>query len=194
MFIYFPEFCYRKTKEIFKSTFSLGISEQYAKAQIEKLFSEQTFNKQVEEIKKHNILLPRLNLKHCVRLSLNSILEPISNYDLITNEINICQNLVAKEDLGRVFLKEFSYFYSFNLKYAGKERNLNDLAQITLEACMKSYEHDNISKSVKNEIIKRCSFNEFKYKFKSEISEKYDTIDINNYIKKLIENNLTILN
>jgi hypothetical protein len=193
MFIYFPEFIYRKSKEFVKFTFAPSLSDRYTKAEIAKLLSSDEFSSHMSEIRKNNILLPRVNLKHCVRFSINSSLIPISEYDIVTNQINICANMLG-EKFKQTIRKEFSYFYDLNLKYAGKDLNLNEYTLIALRACFKSFGDSHLSRNMKIELAKRCSFVEMKYKYGHEIIKKCEQETVNALIKRLIEQNLNIIN
>jgi hypothetical protein len=190
MFIYFPEFIYRKTKEIVKNTFTNEITEKYAKKEITELFTSQEWNNKLNKIKKEKIALPILNLEHCFKPNLKSELEPFSNYDLINNQINICSNMCQNNFL-QILKKEFSYFYLLNTEYAGKDLTINNLANLALVSCYESYNSEKISKNIKIELAKRCASIELKYKFKNELNSKTD--DLNNLIQKLIEQNLNII-
>lgn len=166
----------------------------------------------LELILKDNIILPKVELKHCNKLfDYFSDIRGISNYNFTENKITICFNKI--KDNGRnhgkdpksfiieaLFLKEFSYFSDFNLTYANKKLSLSDKAKITIQACR--FEINHILKDKKlnsgifenkleDEFIKRCSYLDFKYKFFDDLEFEASKADenINQLVKRLIDSN-----
>ena len=148
-------------------------------------------------------------------------IKPISDYNFTENKISICLNRIGKTNeytnqtylkeeklifFESLFLKEFSYFYDFNKTYSNKRINLSDKAKITINACKLQIKHkiknenliNNNSNSqtiseinLDDELIRRCSYVDFKYKFFDDIEFEAAKTDksINELVKKYIDSN-----
>ena len=112
----------------------------------------------------------------------------------IQNE-NKENNILEFESL---FLKEFSYFYDYNKNYSGKKMNINDKAKITLKACrfeiLHKFKNLNNKKNFNEEIIKRCAYLDFKFKFSDEVEYEAGKSDsnINELVRKYIDGNYVL--
>jgi hypothetical protein len=105
-----------------------------------------------------------------------------------------------------LFLKEFSYFYEINKNFNLKKISLNDKAKLSINACRYEILHrypmnknDKIDLNFSNkteilfydELIRRCAYNEFKYKFNNDIEFEASKSDenINELTRKYINAN-----
>ncbi len=233
MFIYFPEFIYKRTKYYLENTFNKPLDKEKISRSLETLFnkvlndskqtdkinfnnkeksSKEMFRNNIDNILNQNITLPKLELNHCNKYyDYYSEISPISNYDFAENKITICINKIKshylpenkdKENLviESLILKEFSYFCDFNTKYSKKSIKLNDKAKLTIQACRfeikyqienKQFYYDFYEKKIEDEIVKRCSYLDFKYRFFDDLefeSSKNDE-NINLLVKNYIDTN-----
>ena len=173
MFIYFPEFLYRKGKEFTKNTFKKNIEKDEEVKRIQIIFNTNEFKIMLNNLKENKIRLPAIDYKHCINFD---SLIPISNYDRIENKITICSNLTENTD--EYIRKEFTYFYETNITLPGKDINIDNLSKIALKACKNSISENN--NHIKSELIRRCAYYELKHRFNQSDSET---------IKKYIEHN-----
>jgi len=240
MFIYFPEFLYRKSKSYIKNIFeSKNMTIKY-EASLENLISQsqsdyennndiknnkdfdefrkfplKDFKENLSTILKDDIDLPKVEFIACNKFKDFDIL-PISDYNFSQNKITICFDKLSSLPQGNkkidsekmkikyfeaLFLKEFSYFYEINKNFALKKISLNDKAKLSINACRSEIMHrypieqmDFRNKSENlfyDELIRRCAYNEFKYKFNDDIefeaSNSYD--NINELTRKYINSN-----
>jgi hypothetical protein len=173
MFIYFPEFLYRKSKEFTKNTFKPQVNIENAREQIKDTLTNPEFQHMIRDLKNNKIRLPTIDYKHCITFD---SLKPTSNYDQIDNKITICSNLV--DNIDEIFRKEFTYFYEANITLSGKDKNIENISKMAIKACRNSI--TNINKHIKTELIRRCAYYELKHRF---------NIDNPDLIKKYIELN-----
>jgi hypothetical protein len=166
MFIYFPEFLYRKTKEFTKNTFKPKIDKNEISVQIQNTLNTGDFQKMLKVIKDNKIRLPTIDYKHCIKFD---SLKPTSNYDQIDNKITMCSNLIDNTD--EIFRKEFTYFYETNITLAGKEKNTDNLSKMAISVCKNSILESN--QHIKSELIRRCAYYELKHRFLQEDPKKY---------------------
>jgi hypothetical protein len=192
MFIYFPEFVYRKTKELTRNSFTNKFNEKSGRDEITKILLAGDIRVRIAELDKLKISLPKIQFEHCVKLGINSYLEPISSYNIVTNKIHICGNLV-ENNLDEVVRKEFSYFYHLNTTYAGKTLGSNDLAKIALQSCDFSIRRAVKSPLIRQELVRRCGYSELKYKYINEVNRHDGEIDINILTKRLIDQSINSL-
>lgn len=231
MFIYFPEFIYRKSKSYIKNIFESKKNTIKYEASLENLISEsinsdtnfnfnkfplKDFKENLSKIIKDDIELPKVEFIACNKFKDYDI-QPISDYNFSRNKIIICFDKLSnfsqenkKSDLEdmkikyfeALFLKEFSYFFEINTNYSMKKLNLNDKAKLSINACKYEIRHrypssgkiDFKNKSENlfyDELIRRCAYNEFKYKFNDEIEFEASNSDenINELIRKYINSN-----
>lgn len=196
MFVYFPEFVYKFSKNFVKTTLDFN----FDKTNCERILSETMKLEEVSEtikaFNKAKIKLPITEFKHCLQ---TDFIKPISNYDPVENKIEICKNLISNEqELRGVFIKELTYAQEFNINFAKKNLTLNDLAKISSKACSKSltiFKEIKYSKNLHVELTKRCAYNDFKYKFAYELTENLqnlttnEDLTINELVKNLIDRN-----
>lgn len=193
MFIYFPEYFYKQIKEITKSTFRNEINSKNIEDLVKDSLSSDNL---YAEFRQEKIKLPTLNLTHCIHLD---PLKPISNYSIIHNTITICKNLIHDEiHFRETFNKELYYSYILNTN-RNDSASINELVKITLKACRHSINSildlkSNKDEKLNVELIKRCSYNELKFKFPKEIKEFYTEYDnneikLNSIIRNLIDQN-----
>lgn len=165
-------------------------------------------------IQKEKIKLPTLELEHCNKFyDYLSEVNPISNYNFNDNKIKICTNKIQNlnnqkhnhEDKDKIlyfeslFLKELSYFFDYNSKYANKCLNLNDKAKIAIRGCRFEIKHrlsdrnfsSGASEKFEDELIKRCAYLDYKYKFLNDLEFEASKTDdnINLIVKKYIDSN-----
>jgi len=166
----------------------------------------------LEMIIKENIILPKIEFQHCNMLfDYFSDIKPISNYNFTDNKITICFNRIKDNGINNgkenksliteaLFLKEFSYFSDFNLTFANKKLSLSDKAKITIQACRFEIKHILKDKKLnigiaenklEDELIKRCSYLDFKYRFFDDLEFEASKVDdnINQLVKKHIDSN-----
>jgi hypothetical protein len=176
MFIYFPEYIYKKYKELVKSTFKPKVNENLLSKELSTHLSSEENQKIIKEIKNKGLSLPKLEIKHCFT---KQFLSKTSNYSLVENKIQICYNL--SDDIIQSFNKEFSYYYDMNITYYGKDMDMNDMAKSSIKACKNSI-HFSSNKLLNDELIRRCAYYELKYNFNKD--DDYMTI------KKHIDQNI----
>jgi hypothetical protein len=202
MFIYFPEFIYRHTKQFITNTFRSEINELQIKEVLKNTINSE--NNYIADFKNKKISLPTLKFEHCNNIfnSTNKINPKIiSYYNLIDNEIIICKNMIeGKEHFSQILSKELSYAYNYNSNN-NKSLSLNDYAKMSILACKNYYSQTDVNiynKLLTNEKIKRCANLELKYKFEKELlksyygdnpTNSYEDINLNNFVKKLIDQN-----
>ena len=83
---------------------------------------------------------------------------------------------------------QLNYFYEINKNFALKKISLNDKAKLSINACRSEIMHrypieqmDFRNKSENlfyDELIRRCAYNEFKYKFNDELIEDFKSKNI----------------
>jgi hypothetical protein len=74
-----------------------------------------------------------------------------------------------------LLLKEISYAFDINIKYKSKPSySLQDLSIMSINACTTMMKNISQHRLIKNELIKRCSYLELKYKFREEIKSIYE--------------------
>lgn len=209
MFVYFPEFIYRFSTNLIKSTFNKNnfISEEQLKdLTLETLNSESNL-KIVNAFKSKTTKLPLIEYKHCFQFTGQT-----SNYDYNENKILICKNLLNffngsksenYEDFKPILSKELEYAYQYNINNNNKDNlnNLNVLARFCLNACKSYVENINYNsiKELKNsknnlfksELIKRCAYIDLKQRYGKELEYYFfDSEDnLNEKLKGLIEQN-----
>lgn len=195
MFVYFPEYFYKNSKEYFKSTFRNEISDKDKINNI--LFNNDTILEISKNFKNNKLSLPIIEFKHCNKflVNKNNATKAISNYDLVENKISICKNQVSNyENLSNLVTKELTYAQEYNITYKNKNLSINDLAKITVNACKSCVNENN--KILKTELIKRCSSMEFKSKYNKKILDAYENeiensdLKMNEIVKKIIELNI----
>jgi hypothetical protein len=208
MFIYFPEYFYKNTLNYLKSTFRNNLDGNNYKANeiISKEINGNNDLKQIfKDFKDNKIKLPTLQLEHCIpKLFVNQSesldINSISNYNSIENTIKICKNKIESDDeFVLLFRKELSYAYDMNLKFKNKgSYTLQDYSKMSTNACTNMIKNIKGShKLIKNELIRRCSYLELKYKFGNEIKLFYEDeypsmedLKLNNIVKNLIDKNI----
>ncbi len=208
MFIYFPEFLYKNTLNYIQSTFRNNLDGNNSKAK-ELIMNEINSNNEIKlifkEFKDHKIKLPILKLEHCApKLFANQSeyfnVNSISNFNNIENTITICHNKIdSVEDFALLFRKELSYAYDFSIRFKNKgSYKLQDYSKMCINACtMMIKNNKGTHKLLQNELIKRCSYLELKYKFGNEIKNFYDDqnqisedLKLNEIVKELIDQNI----
>jgi uncharacterized protein YfkK (UPF0435 family) len=200
MFIYFPEYLYKKIKNYTFNTFNSGVSEKEAKNLIQEKLSDPEYSCLVSSFKKDKISLPIIKLKVCNNLLKNEVeqnLGLISSYNRIENKIEICNDYIeSASHFESLIDKELTYAYEFSTR-KGK-LSLNDLATMSINACRSSLKNDtkNLHNMIQSEIVKRCAYLEYKYKFSREIKNYYeeeypemDNIKLNEIVRKIIDIN-----
>lgn len=125
----------------------------------------------------------------------------ITKNSLIDNKENFTRNKIRYFEA--LFLKEFSYFYEINKNYSMKKITLNDKAKLSINACRYEIMHryplakgrKEFSNKAENlfydELIRRCAYNEFKYKFNDDLEFEASNSDenINELVRKYINAN-----
>lgn len=166
-------------------------------------------------IQKDEFKLPLVSLEHCNKFyDYLSEINPISNYDFNENKITVCVNKMKnKIDFSRVndlnqdriiifeslLLKELSYFFDYNYNFANKRLNLNDKAKMVIRGCLFEQQYQINTKNsqylsnnkFRDELVKRCAYLDFKYKFFKELEYESSKTDenINCITKKYIDSN-----
>ncbi len=198
MFIYFPEYAYKKIKNYYLHTINSGLNnEELKNIFIEKL-KDPEYSNMISNFKNKNISLPTIKFKNCNSLFKNEILVNlgiVSNYNRIDNKIEICNDfIINKEHCEYIISKELTYAIEFNNR-KGK-LGLNDYAEMSISACKNSLNKNSIHKLIQSELIKRCAYIELKYKFTREIKNYYDeefpemeNIKLNEIVRKIIDLN-----
>jgi len=125
-------------------------------------------------------------------------LKSVSYYNNIDNRIKLCKNKIeSEEDFKMLLRKEISYAYDINIKFkSNSSYSLQDLSIMSINACTMTIKNLNQHRSIKNELIKRCSYLELKYKFSEEIKSFYeeeneiiDDLKFNEIVKNSIDRN-----
>lgn len=197
MFVYFPELIYKFSKNFVKTTFSNEFDKNNSETIVTDIMSSDKVANMVSQFKKHRVKLPILQLNHCIQ---TDFIKPISNYDRLENTIEICKNLVPDTDkFVQTFIKELAYAFEFNINFSGKNLALSDYANICARACRISISNiENVEvQSIKSELVKRCAYNEFKYKFQKEIFDYSsdligEDLKINDLVKQLVDRNYSV--
>ena len=217
MFIYFPELAYKQLTNYFKYTFNNSINENSSKEIISKKLKNENFQNLISQFKENNISLPSIELNHCnslFKFDMEADLSLVSYYDRIENKIKMCRNLIKNEfEFSRLVDKELTYCLELNklnkerVKAGAKNKNklnsLNDLAEVTIKACRNMIRGDyfnfkeDFNLKLENELIRRCSYGELKYKFALDIKSIYeeefpemDNLKLNEIVRKLTDQNL----
>jgi hypothetical protein len=186
MFIYFPEFAYNKVKGLIKNTFSPTYTQESVLQELYRTFTDEDMRSILNKVEKCDIRLPKITLMHCINLT------PISRYDLVANEISVCN---GRDDLTSTLRKELTYFIEMNTTYAGVDVGLKELTELSLKACYNSFGVEKLSKDMRIEMAKRCGYVELKEKFSGDIMKKSSdmNIELEDMIKNLIEQNVNII-
>jgi len=166
-------------------------------------------------IRKEKIKLPKLELEHCNKFyDYLSEVNPISNYNFNENKIKICTNKIQYLDNNKgnidndrdrilyfesLLLKELSYFFDYNSNYGNKRLNLNDKAKMAIKGCKFEINHrlreinsgNYISEKFEDELVKRCSYLDYKYKFLNDLEFEASKTNenINLLVKRYIDSN-----
>jgi hypothetical protein len=204
MFIYFPEFFYKNTINYIQSTFRDKFDEKkYEEFIVKELSENENIKNMIKEFNEKKIKFPMISFEHCkpnffVNQSDSLDLKSLSNYNNIDNRIKLCKNKIdSEEDFKMLLRKEISYAYDINIKYKSKPSySLQDLSIMSINACTTMMKNISQHRLIKNELIKRCSYLELKYKFREEIKSIYEEenrmfedLKLNEIIKNLIDQN-----
>lgn len=201
MFIYFPEYLYKKIKNYTFNTFNCGVSQVNANDLIQKKFSDQEYSNLISSFNSNKTSLPIIKLKSCNNF-LNKEVElnlgVISFYNRIENKIEICNDYIENiNHFESIIEKELTYAYEFSIR-KGK-LTLNDFATMSINACKNSLKNEtkNLHTTIKSELVKRCAYLEYKYKFSREIKNYYeeeypeiDNLKLNEIVRKIIDINI----
>ncbi len=139
MFVYFPEYAYKKIRSFLKYTFNSKVTEESAKKLLTEKLKDESFIQTINQFKLLKINMPLIKFSHCNSFNYKETevdLGFLSSYDRIENKIEICKNYVDNLDqLSLLMDKEMTYALEINSPSMRRKLGLNDYTKMSIKAC-----------------------------------------------------------
>lgn len=136
MFIYFPEFIFKTFKVFINNSFP-KINPDKANDIVQLEVFSPKYAKLLQDFKEEKLKLPKINLDHCISISVHNFLGVKSSYSYLDNTISICYNHIQTyNEIPAILNKEMLYAYDMNVKYKNQNKlSLNNQACGSIRAC-----------------------------------------------------------